>query len=536
MKKALLVAVAIISLQVAKAQSYTWAENAACIFYTHCTQCHFPGGPGPFSLLDYNSAFTARFAIKQAILDDYMPPWSPDENYQTYAHERLLTQDEKNTLIGWVDQGGAQGNLANAPTPPSYGGSGSQLPSVDFTGGIGIYTNAETTDDYRVFLIPTHLGVDKYIESVEFIPGNRQIVHHTLVYIETDTNALIAEDNADPGMGYTNFGGTGVTGSKLVQTWIPGSTPLTYPNNMGVLLPANAYLVVQIHYPQGTDGEIDSNSRVNLKFASGSVREVSLAPVLDFIYPGQITPWPLHISPLSTASFVETYTLPSVTPLPDSYTVLNVQPHMHKVGSSIKVYAVKPGNDTVPLVNLPVWDFKWQGQYTFRQPIVLPEGTVLRAEAFYDNTSGNINAPNPNLDVWAGESSAEEMMQVYFSFLYALPGDENIIIDTVMHPANYMGCNFIGIEDITGAYAHYKLYPNPSSDFVNVSFEQFAEGDVKLSLIDLQGKVLAEYVQPHVGAGTFTKMLDVHSIPSGLYYVRAWSGDHMFAKPLIITR
>ncbi len=518
------------------AQTYTWAENTACIFYTHCTECHFPGGPGPFSLIDYASAFSARFAIKQAILDDYMPPWSPNENYQTYAHERLLLQEEKDIIIGWVDQGGLQGNIANAPTPPSYTAGGSQLPSIDFTGGIGNYTNAATIDDYRCFYIPTHLGVDKYIESVEFIPGNRQIVHHTLVYYETDTNALISLDNGDPGPGWTNFGGTGVSGSKLIQTWIPGSTPLTYPNNMGVKLPANAYIVVQIHYPQGTNGDVDSNSRINLKFASGTVREVSLAPVLDFILPGQITPWPLHIPPHSTASFVETYTLPSLTPFADNYTVLNVQPHMHKVGSSIKVYAVKPGNDTVPLVDLPVWDFKWQGQYTFRQPIILPEGTVLRAEAFYDNTINNINAPNPNLDVYAGEASDEEMMQVYFSFLYALPGDENIVIDTVAHKPSYMGCNTIGIEDIIGTQFHYTIYPNPTSNWVNVSFEQKQPGDVKLSLIDLQGKILAEYVQPSVGIGTFTKTLDVSTIPSGIYYIRTWSGEHMFAKPVVITK
>jgi hypothetical protein len=520
----------------ASAQSYTWAENTACIFYTNCTSCHFPGGPAPFSMIDYPNCYTARFAIKQAILDNSMPPWQPDETYQTYAHERLLTQSEKDIIVAWVDQGAPQGTLANAPTPPSYSAAGSQLSTIDFTGNVGYYTNGASIDDYRVFIIPTHLGVDKYVESIEFMPGTRSMVHHTLVYYETDTNALISNDNADPGMGYTNFGGTGVSGSKLIQTWIPGSGPLTYPNGMGFLLPANAYIVVQIHYPQGSTGDIDSNSHVNLKFASGSVREVSLAPVLDFIYPGQITPWPLHIPPHTTASFVETYTLPSITPLPDSYTVLNVQPHMHRVGSSIKVYAVKPGNDTVHLVNLPVWDFKWQGQYTFRQPIVLPEGTLIKAEGFYDNTSANINAPNPNLDVYGGESSDEEMMQVYFSFLYALPGDSDIVVDTVTTHPTYMGCNFVGIEDISGAYAQFKLYPNPSSGFVNISFEQFQQGDVKLSLIDLQGKVLAEYLQPQVGMGTFMKTIDVQSIPTGLYFIRAWTGEHMYAKPLVITR
>lgn len=522
-----------------QAQSYTWttwAENVACIFYTNCTRCHYPGGPGPFSLIDYPSAFSARFAIKDAVQNDYMPPWSADENYQTYAHERLLTQTEKDIIVGWVDGGAVQGNLANAPVPPSYSATGSALDTISFAGNIGNYTNSATVDDYRVFLIPTHLGVDKFIEKIELIPGTRSMVHHALIYYEEDTNALIGFDNADAGMGYTNYGGTGVSGSKLICTWTPGSDVLEYPNGMGVKLPANAYLVVQVHYPQGTTGDTDSNTTVNLKFASGSVREVNLDPILNYFLPGNITPYPLYIGANSSASFVETYTIPSITPFPDNFTILNVLPHMHKVGQSIKVYAIKPGNDTIPLINIPDWDFKWQGQYTFRQPIVLPEGTVLKAEATFNNTFANTDAPNPNNPVSAGEASDEEMMLVYFSYLYAFPGDENIIVDTVTVKPTYMGCNFVGIEDVTGAYANYTLYPNPSGDFVNVSFEQFTEGDVRLSLIDLQGKVLAEYLQPNVGVGAFTKMIDVNTIPSGLYYIRAWSGEHMFAKPLIITR
>jgi len=536
MKRVIAAVILFAGMQLSYAQTYTWAENTACIFYTYCTKCHFPGGPGPFSLIDYNSAFTSRFAIKGAILADYMPPWPPDENYQTYAHERLLTQQEKDIIVGWVDQGGLPGNLAGAPTPPSYSASGSQLPSIDFTGNIGNYTNSATIDDYRVFLIPTHLGADRYIESIELIPGTRSMVHHALIYYETDTNALIAKDNADPGMGYTNYGGTGVNGSKLLCTWTPGSDPLTYPNGMGAKLPANAYLAVQVHYPQGTNGDTDSNTVVNIKFRSSTVREVSLDPILNYFLPSTISPYPLSIPANSTRTFTETYTIPDVIPgWPDKFTVLNVLPHMHKVGSSIKVFAIKPGNDTVPLINIPNWDFKWQGQYSFRQPIVLPEGTVLKAIAIYDNTSANPDAPNPNLPVNAGEASDEEMMMVYFNYLYYQNGDENIIVDTVTSHPTYMGCNFVGVEDITGVFAQFKLYPNPTNAMLNLSFEQFESGDVKISLVDVTGKIIADYYQPKVGIGTFIKTLDVQTFPNGLYYVRVWNGNQLFAKPVIIT-
>src|SRR5687767_11128195 len=163
MKRVLLFMGFFLSIHFANAQTYTWAENAACIFYSNCTKCHFPGGPGPFSLIDYANAYAARYAIKDAILSDYMPPWPPNENYQTYAHERLITQQEKDILVAWVDQGALEGNTSLAPTPPSFSAAGSQLPQIDFSGGIGNFTNVATQDDYRCFLIPTGFTQDEYI-------------------------------------------------------------------------------------------------------------------------------------------------------------------------------------------------------------------------------------------------------------------------------------------------------------------------------------------------------------------------------------
>ncbi len=530
MKRILLSAMILCGWSAANAQTYTWAENTACIFYTNCTKCHFPGGPGPFSLIDYANAFVARFAIKQAVLDNYMPPWPPDENYQTYAHERLLTQQEKDIIVAWVDQGAILGNVANAPTPPTYGG-GSQLTGLDFTASMGTYVNPQTIDDYMCFVIPTSFGVDKYISDIELVPGNRAIVHHVLIY--QDTNPIINTlDNNYPGLGYQNFGGTGSTTSKLIAGYVPGSQPLSFPAGMGMKLDANANIILQIHYPQGTDGELDS-SRINLKFASGPVRELTLAPILN--HSTNINP-ALVIPPNTVMNFTETFTIPSFSPGADSVTILSIAPHMHQVATSIKVYAIRPGNDTVPLIDIPNWDFKWQGLYDFRQPMVFSEGSVVIAEAVFNNTSSNVNAPNPNNWVYAGEATTDEMMLVYFDYLVYQPGDANIIVDTVTVKPTYNGCQFVGLEDMANAYAQFNIYPNPTGDFVNVSFEQYEEGDVKLTLVDLSGKIITEYIQPETGIGTFTKTIDVQTLPSGMYYIRVFNGSEMFSKPLVVTK
>ena len=535
MKKLLFIFIAFAGLSSIQAQTYTWAENAACIFYTNCTKCHFPGGPGPFSLIDYNSAFTARYAIQGAVQADYMPPWPPDETYQTYAHERLLTSEEKNILVEWVNQGALPGNLANAPTPPSYSATGSQLSQVDFTGGIGNYTNTSTLDDYRCFIVPTNFTTAQYISDIEIVPGNRAMVHHVLIYTDTDTAAINALDNADPGLGYQNFGGTGNNGSRLIGGWVPGSEPQVFPSGMGVKIEPGSYIILQIHYPQGTNGDIDSNTVINLKYASSSVREVFFQPALNYSSPSTISPYPLYIPANTVKSFTETYTIPNTNPFP-YITVLGVAPHMHKVGVSIKAYAIKPGNDTVPLIDIPHWDFKWQGQYNFRQPKTFPTGTVFKAEATYDNTSNNPLAPNPNNAVWAGESTTDEMMLVYFSYLYGFPGDANIIVDTVTTHPTYMGCNFMAIEDVIETNALLQLYPNPTGYDFYIRYDQMQPSDLSIKILDLTGRIVFQMVQPEVEVGTYVNNIPVANIPQGTYIVQMANDKGVSNKTLVIVR
>jgi len=514
-------------------QSPTWAENTACIFYTNCVKCHHVGGPGPFSLVEYSPAYAARYQIKAAVQTRYMPPWPPDRNYQTYAHERLLTQQEIDVIAAWVDAGAPMGDTTLAPDPPVFT-SNSQLSTINWSGTIPTYTNAFTQDDYRCFVLPTGLLADQNVAGIEIIPGNASMVHHVLVYTDTSSQVLTNDAN-DPGPGYTNFGGTGSNSSRLIGAWVPGMQPTFFPSGMGVKLKANSYIILQIHYPQGTNGDTDS-TRINLQYAGGGVREVSFDPILNHGY--TITNGPLIIPPNQTKTFYEQYTIPSVSPLVDNYTLLAVFPHMHKVGRSIKSYAILPTNDTVPLIDIPDWDFKWQGGYSFRKPMVFPEGTILRAEAFFDNTTNNPDAPNPNNWVFAGEATTDEMMLVYFSYLYAFPGDENIIVDTATVKPTWNNCQFmanIGVEE-EGFTANFNLYPNPTHDVVTFSYYQPAAGPFSICVLDLSGRKVYEYSNDQLSEGSYTQTLQTDRISSGTYVAVFRSRNGVFTRKFIVVK
>lgn len=110
--------------------------------------------------------------------------------------------------------------------------------------------------------------------------------------------------------------------------------------------------------------------------------------------------------------------------------LLTVNPHMHLLGKSFKAWAVPPEGDTIPLIHIPEWDFRWQFFYSFERMIRLPAGTRIEVEASFDNTADNPNNPfDPPRTVAERDGSmrtTDEMLQFIITYLPYLPGDEEI--------------------------------------------------------------------------------------------------------------
>jgi len=101
--------------------------------------------------------------------------------------------------------------------------------------------------------------------------------------------------------------------------------------------------------------------------------------------------------------------------LPLDVTVHTIGPHMHQVGREMKVTATLPDGKTKPLIWIKEWDWNWQGRYTFQEPVLLPKGTRIDLEAFYDNSTDNIHNPTtpPKRVTW-GEQTSDEMAITFF--------------------------------------------------------------------------------------------------------------------------
>lgn len=505
MKKLLLIPFLFLFLNV-KSQTVTWADNIACIMYSHCTSCHNPDGIAPFSLMTYNEVVNSSFSVVSAVNNGRMPPWPPDKNYQTYAHERVLSDQQKQLINDWVNGGFAQGNLSNAPVPPVYNGT-AEIANPDLSVIMPVYTiPAGSSDLYRCFVLPTNTTVDQFITGLEVIPGNRSIVHHVLVFQDTSNTPDILDAN-DPGPGYTSFGDVGSSTARQIGAWVPGSRPNYMPAGMGIKLDAGAKIVIQVHYPAGSSLMEDS-TRINLLLTSNpATRNVFIAPVLN--HSSSLINGPLFIP----ADSIRTFYGMQQSPL--AVTILSVGPHMHLIGTEITSYAVTPAQDTIPFIHIPKWNFHWQGDYHFRQPLKIPVLSTLHSIAKYDNTVNNPFQPVfPPQDVSLGESTTDEMMLIYFAFLPYQAGDENIVVDTSSIPATYNNCNFItSVEENKNNTYTLPLYPNPASVAFIADLPSGYKGSVEM--FDYTGKLV--WRKDDIN-GDYS--FDVSGLTEGIYLIR----------------
>src|SRR6202012_5900602 len=68
-----------------------------------------------------------------------------------------------------------------------------------------------------------------------------------------------------------------------------------------------------------------------------------------------------------------------------------------------------PDGQKKELLALPRYDFNWQRDYTFAEPLKVPAGSKLIAHWTYDNSKENPANPDPNKVITWGEQSWQEM-------------------------------------------------------------------------------------------------------------------------------
>jgi len=415
--------------------------DVAPIIFKNCTPCHRPGESGPFELMNYDDVKKYANKIKFVTRTRYMPPWPADATYTHFIGERMLTDEEIETIKVWVENKTPLGDATKIPSAPTfYKGSHFDKPDtvIRFKDLVPIKGNG--TDYFYIIKMPMQFSKDTFVRYFEFVPSNHKFVHHVNGHlINYSSNS---KKNNNQGLSYAldeyndykalyqqmnilNDDGTFPTLTPNTVYYLPGYVPPTYPSGIGGyrVNKTSSILIKSIHYAPTNKDRIDS-SYINIFYGPKPKRPIFETQLGTFGIS--------NIEPelILQANQIQTFTTKAT--LDADISMLSINPHMHLLGKSFWAFAIKPNGDTIPLIKINKWDFKWQYYYTFEHPIKIEKGTTIKVFGTFDNTNKNPNNPNtPPKIVTQGDGiksmkSTEEMFQFIFTYLPYQTGDEKI--------------------------------------------------------------------------------------------------------------
>lgn len=417
----------------------TFSRDVAPIVFAHCANCHFPEGPGPFSLTSYPSARQHAQQMAAATARRYMPPWKPAPGSGDFVGAHRLTTEQIATIRRWAEGGAPEGDPASLPPAPKTN-SGWQNGTPDLVVDLPAYDlPASGQDVFRIFVVPVPVTTARFVRGFEFQPHGSNIVHHANIRVDrTDTSRTL--DAEDPQPGYEGLlARSAIYPDGHFLAWTPGQAAPLLPKGLAWRLEPTTDLVVELHLqPTGKAERIQPS--IGLFFGNDPPERV----------PGMIR---LGRQNIDIAAGDAAYRVTDSFTLPVDVQVLAVQPHAHYLARDVSGSAVLPDGTTRPLIAIPDWDFRWQQVYRYVTPLALPAGTTLRMTYRYDNSAANVRNPQqpPGRVIW-GQRSADEMGDLWIQVLTRTDADLDRLM-TALRPK-------VIAEDIVGYQARLRVEPD----------------------------------------------------------------------------
>ena len=362
----------------------SYSKTVAPILVEKCVKCHRNGGIAPWAMNSYEMIRGFAPMIREVIRTNRMPPWSADPAYGDFVDDQSLSAEQRRSIVKWIESGAQRGKGPDILTDVRVNAPEWQLGEPDLVVDLPPFdVPASGVVEYQYPTVDTALRRDLWVRAVDFVPGNRSVVHHVLV----------------------GFYSARALGGGRLGGYVPGTVAKPFPQETGKFLPADSTIVFQIHYTPNGKASTD-RSRLGLYFHETAPKHEILGTLLIN-------------TRIRIPAGAELHSDSQYRIFDRDVLVYELFPHAHYRGKSIRFDAQYPTGGKETLLSVPAFDFNWQTTYRFREPKVLPAGTKLVLTTTWDNSSRNPSNPDPSQVVFWGRQSWNEMLygEVLFRYL-----------------------------------------------------------------------------------------------------------------------
>ena len=353
----------------------SYDKTIAPLLIDKCVSCHRDGGIGPWQMANYDMIKGFAPMIREVVRTQRMPPWHADPHYSVFSNDRGLSTEQARTLVHWIEAGAPRGTGADPLLSQKKDWPQWPLGKPDLIVELPSFTVPATgTIPYQMTRVENPLDHDVWVRAIDWVPGQRSAVHHIIA----------------------SAGGAERKGAVSLNNYVPGVEPLELPPEAGILLPAHATFHFQTHYT--SNGKVlTDQTKMGLYFRKDP-------PKFNFrslVFANN----KLHI-PANTKWHEEQ----AEQTLKADAIIYTLHPHAHYRGKASRFVAYYPDGKTQTLLNIPAYDFNWQGTYELIEPMRMPAGTRIVYSQWYDNSTQNKANPDANREVTWGEQTWDEMI------------------------------------------------------------------------------------------------------------------------------
>ncbi|WP_437223850.1 redoxin family protein [Planctomicrobium sp. SH661] len=376
-------------------EQVTFNEHIAPLLAKHCQDCHRPGTAAPFSLITYSDAISHAGMIAEVVRSGQMPPHFASREHGKFENLREMSPQDRALIMAWAQKGKVEGDPAKLPPPREFSQLKWKIGEPDLVIQTLVESEIPATGvlPYRIAVLPTIFLKDTWVQRVEILPSNLEVMHHC-------------------NLGYVRPGEK-VSTQNLISGYVPGGEALVLEDGVGQCIPAGSLLVLQMHYVPTGEATTDRTS-VGIVFAKEKIQKrLQHAPCINHHI--AIPPGDPHF-PLSASEEINC-----------NATGVGMFTHMHLRGKDMVFEAIDPAGKREILLAIPNYDFNWQMFYRWPKGTKkFAKGTRIQATAHFDNSVFNPFNPDPTVTVKEGDQSFDEMM---YAFLFYTDDDEQLNLD-----------------------------------------------------------------------------------------------------------
>ncbi len=380
----------------------TFTRDVLPILQTHCQECHRPNQIAPMSLLDYTQTRPWAKAMRKAVADRTMPPYSVNAPLGHFKGDLRLTDEEISIVTRWVDANAPEGSPADAPAPLDWEAREWWMGKPDMVLEFPEFTSKTNNKDEELLIYSDYVfPQNTWIQAFEFKTNDYTVVHHAglnsaddKLFVPED-RVLDSEDEHLDKFGGESNGGLPLFVQSRLYTWLPGQHVEERPVGEGFRILKGHRIVIQVHIAPTTEARPIKIS-LGVRFVNGKLVNNSGVRVSDMKF--------LKVPP-SAPSYIER----EWRQFGSDATVTAFNVHMHLRGKSSQIIFHYPDGHSETVLDVPRYDFNWQRTYHLTKPMHVPKGTQIEYIAEWDNSADNPVNPDPTVEVLWGARTVDEM-------------------------------------------------------------------------------------------------------------------------------